>query len=201
MEKTNPVIESTGNQSSFTPEHNYFDPINLSWTFYSLIGRNQSLDSTKGEKLKKQPLLEERSMSSIPSNGHNTVMIVLPGVLPFTCWYRGSQEINELSLGLVDLQGSSSYPPSFLSRSYHYSKPQKISTNNILNKCPPFKNKLAEGCPGDTVVKNPPANAGDMGSSPGLGRSYVPWSNKARGPQLLSLRSRTHEPQLLSPCA
>ena len=27
--------------------------------------------------------------------------------------------------------------------------------------------------PGDTVVKNPPANAGDTGSSPGLGRSHM----------------------------
>ena len=27
--------------------------------------------------------------------------------------------------------------------------------------------------PGGTVVKNPPANAGDMGSSPGLGRSHM----------------------------
>ena len=31
--------------------------------------------------------------------------------------------------------------------------------------------------PGDTVVKNPPANAGDMGSSPGPGRSHMPQSN------------------------
>ena len=31
--------------------------------------------------------------------------------------------------------------------------------------------------PGGTVVKNPPANAGDTGLSPGLGRSHVPWSN------------------------
>ena len=31
--------------------------------------------------------------------------------------------------------------------------------------------------PGGTVVKNPPANAGDMGSSPGLGRSHMLWSN------------------------
>ena len=49
--------------------------------------------------------------------------------------------------------------------------------------------------------KNPPDNAGDMGSSPGPGRSHMPWSNEARAPQLLSLRSRAHEPQLLSPCA
>ena len=31
--------------------------------------------------------------------------------------------------------------------------------------------------PGGTVVKNPPANAGDMGSSPGLGRSHMLRSN------------------------
>ena len=37
--------------------------------------------------------------------------------------------------------------------------------------------KNAGGFPGGTVVKNPPASAGDMGSSPGLGRSHMPWSN------------------------
>ena len=31
--------------------------------------------------------------------------------------------------------------------------------------------------PGGAVVKNPPANAGDTGSSPGPGRSHVPQSN------------------------
>ena len=38
------------------------------------------------------------------------------------------------------------------------------------------------------MVKNLPANAGDTGSSPGLGRSHMPRSNWAREPQLLSLR-------------
>ena len=33
------------------------------------------------------------------------------------------------------------------------------------------------GFPGGTVVKNLPANAGDTGSSAGLGRSHVPRSN------------------------
>ena len=33
------------------------------------------------------------------------------------------------------------------------------------------------GFPGGAVVKNPPANAGDTGSSPGPGRSHIPWSN------------------------
>ena len=31
--------------------------------------------------------------------------------------------------------------------------------------------------PGGAVVKNPPANAGDTGSSPGPGRSYMPQRN------------------------
>ena len=31
--------------------------------------------------------------------------------------------------------------------------------------------------PGGVVVKNPPANAGDVGLSPGPGRSHMPWSN------------------------
>ena len=44
------------------------------------------------------------------------------------------------------------------------------------------------GFPGGAVVENPPANAGDMGSSPGLGRSHMPRSSWAREPQLLSLR-------------
>ena len=52
---------------------------------------------------------------------------------------------------------------------------------------------------GGAVVKNPSANAGDTGSSPGPGRSHMLWSNEAHAPQLLSLHSRAREPQLLKP--
>ena len=38
------------------------------------------------------------------------------------------------------------------------------------------------------MVEGLPANAGDTGSSPGLGGSHMPRSNWAREPQLLSLR-------------
>ena len=44
-----------------------------------------------------------------------------------------------------------------------------------------------EGFPGGAVVENLPANAGDTGSRPGLGRSHMLWSDWAREPQLLSL--------------
>ena len=40
-----------------------------------------------------------------------------------------------------------------------------------------IKNYSLGGFPGGTVVKNPPANAGDTGSSSGPGRSHRPRSN------------------------
>ena len=41
---------------------------------------------------------------------------------------------------------------------------------------------------GGAVVKKPPANAGDTGSIPDLGRPHVPWSNYVRA-QLLQPKS------------
>ena len=61
--------------------------------------------------------------------------------------------------------------------------------------------KEMRGFLGGAVVKIPPANAGDMGLSPGLERSHMLQSNYAHAPQLLSLRCRAREPQLLSLCA
>ena len=47
--------------------------------------------------------------------------------------------------------------------------------------------KGLSGFPGGAVVGSLPANAGDAGSGPGLGRSCMPRSGWAREPQLLSL--------------
>ena len=48
-------------------------------------------------------------------------------------------------------------------------------------KCPStdewIKKRWYRGFPGGTVVENLPADAGDTGSSPGLGRSHMPQSN------------------------
>ena len=46
----------------------------------------------------------------------------------------------------------------------------------LMNGIEPLK-KQSQDFPGGAVVKNPPANAGDMGSSPGPGRSHMLWSN------------------------
>ena len=43
--------------------------------------------------------------------------------------------------------------------------------------CDETSRTWASGFPGGTVVKNPPANAGDTGSSPGPGRSHMLQSN------------------------
>ena len=47
------------------------------------------------------------------------------------------------------------------------------------------------GFPGGAVVENPPANAGDTGSSPGLGRSHMPQSRS---------EEHTSEPQSIQEC-
>ena len=56
----------------------------------------------------------------------------------------------------------------------------------LASRCDNTRNRW--GFPGDAVVENPPANAGDTGSSPSLGRSHMLRRNWAREPQLLSLR-------------
>ena len=77
-------------------------------------------------------------------------------------------------------------------------KLKKLMLNEFPQSGKGYIQKTHRDFPGGTVVKNPPANAGDMGSSPGPGRSHMPQSNKACAPQLLSLRSRAREPQRLS---
>ena len=55
-----------------------------------------------------------------------------------------------------------------------------------------LKNQWSRGFPGDSVVKNPPANAGDACSVPGLGRCNMLPALEQLSPvlQLLSLCSR-----------
>ena len=53
---------------------------------------------------------------------------------------------------------------------------------------------MSLGFPGGPVVKNLPWNARDTSSTPGLGKSCVPWSKEARVPQPLGLYSRASEP-------
>ena len=48
---------------------------------------------------------------------------------------------------------------------------------NIINHQGNTTQNHNEDFPGGTVVKNPPANAGDPSLIPGLGRAHMPWSN------------------------
>ena len=67
-------------------------------------------------------------------------------------------------------------------------KLQLVNWFKTLALCPPPQDGIEQcsmlntkfkiwGFPGGTVVKNLPANAGDTGSSPGLGRSHMPRSS------------------------
>ena len=54
--------------------------------------------------------------------------------------------------------------------------------------------------PDGTEDENPPANAGNTGLIPSLGRSHRPWSNCVHAPQLLKpVYPEAHTPQLLIP--
>ena len=66
---------------------------------------------------------------------------------------------------------------------------KKIQSGEERGRRKVFSSKsYALGFPGGAVVGSLPADAGDVGSSPGLGRSHMPRSNWTHEPQLLSLR-------------
>ena len=43
-----------------------------------------------------------------------------------------------------------------------------------------LKTQNKTSVPGGEVGKNPPANVGNTGLNPGLGRLHMPWGNEAR---------------------
>ena len=67
-----------------------------------------------------------------------------------------------------------------LDESFQLSPSDKFPQVVISGKAVPFNpvlRKNSRGLPGGAVVENLPANAGNTGSSPGLGRSHMPRSN------------------------
>ena len=81
-------------------------------------------------------------------------------------------------------------------RSAKLNKSQKklLRLNHTEGNCLKKKKRKAD-FPGGPVVKNPPANAGDTGSNPGLGRFHIPQGNQAHVPQLRSPSRVARAPQ------
>ena len=55
--------------------------------------------------------------------------------------------------------------------------PRTQATTTKIDKLAFIKIKNFGDFPRGTVFKNPPANAGDMGSNPDLGKSHIPQNN------------------------
>ena len=55
--------------------------------------------------------------------------------------------------------------------------PAEYSITEAKGEKKALQEKVIRDFPGGVVVKNPPANAGDTGSSPGPGRFHVPRSS------------------------
>ena len=62
-----------------------------------------------------------------------------------------------------------------------------VSAGKVSKKSPSSTHLIYKGgrVPGGPVVKNLPADAGDVCSVPGPGRSHMPWDNQAQVPHLL----------------
>ena len=54
---------------------------------------------------------------------------------------------------------------------------KKTSGNSIQPKEISTLSRVEGDFPGGAVVKDPPGNAGDLGSTPGPGRYHMQWSN------------------------
>ena len=98
----------------------------------------------------------------------NWVCCLMYPIKGTSCKLRlGIEKIILYFLGTCYLPGALLTASHASSHFYKYSR--KIVTRGLKNH--------TLGFPGGTVIKNPPANAGDTGSIPGLGRSHKPWSN------------------------
>ena len=71
---------------------------------------------------------------------------------------------------ILPLKGLRSWSQIFLDLSVQI----ELNTKGLMNVCLRI---ILGGYPGGAVVESLPADAGDTGSSPGLGRSHMPRSN------------------------
>ena len=109
------------------------------------------------------------------------VMVDLTGLShPGLSLVKGTVLPSPRAMVLTDSWTLSPPPQKMAPRSPHQARPQGRPQLDIQ--------KAGRGFPGGAVVESLPANAGDTGSSPGLGGSHVPRSGWASEPQLLSLR-------------
>ena len=94
---------------------------------------------------------------------------------------------NNLTLHLKQLEKEEQKNPKVSRRKEIIKIRSEINEKEMKETIAKINKTKSWGFPGGAVVEILPANAGDTGSSPGLGRSHMPWRSWAREPQLLSL--------------
>ena len=123
-----------------------------------------------------------------------TLSQLLRHLLPWLPVKANSQGSQQVSLQRICSEGTLQTPGLSLSRAINSTvritrlMRLKSVTYQQVTRFGVYILKISQGFPGGAVVGNLPANAGDTGSSPGLGGPHMPRSNQAREPQLLSLR-------------
>ena len=90
--------------------------------------------------------------------------------VPRHCPVLGSSGQDHSGLGTPELETAHSWLK--LSGSHLEAITTLQQFGRTSRNCP-----VLPGFPGGSVAKNLPANAGDQGSIPDLGRSHMPWSN------------------------
>ena len=139
-------------------------------------------------------------------------------------WWRGRQKsplvlFRQLTPGSWDIPRPASISNAWISP-FPWSSGFPISNRTRMYICPMgrgcspkphTKKRRTQGFPGDSVVKNPPANAGDTGSIPDPGRSHMLQGNQflalqrlcsgAREPNYGALTLRLLGPECPGACA
>ena len=117
----------------------------------------------------------------LPAAGRGTG--ALPGQKPSLCHIdRQTTRIKGRNCHLlVPLRAQSGLNPGLLSVLPGRASPPVTGSRNAKDFHPFIESEVfkvgKEGFPGGPVIKNPPANAGDTGLIPDLGRSHLPQSN------------------------
>ena len=154
------------------------------WRLKNTLLKNQWVNKEIKEEIRKYLEWNENRNITFQHLWGAEETVVRGNFIPIQAYLKKQEkfQINNLTLYLKDLEREEQSPKLIEGRNnkdqsrnkWNRKKKEKINETKTW-----FFEKIKKNWdfPGGTVVKNPHANAGDMGSSPGPGRSHMPWSS------------------------